>query len=147
MKRFARTLIIGMFIFVIAVTPLSAFTSGGLFETWLIGDGHGYGSNPTVRVVLEDHTGMVRAIGPASAQRRDAAEDRAAKTNVVVVTWIGGCGDQTAHLTMDRAEDGYLIRERTDGWGCGLSIGYGRSVAITLWAPVRASAVQFIPYP
>jgi len=129
---------------VMAVTPLTAFTSGGQFETWLIGEGRGYGSNPTVRVLLEDHTGLVKAIGPGYSQRLNQGASPA-KTNVVVVSWFGGCGDFIAHLTMDRANDGYLIRERTHRLGCGLMIGYFRSVAITLWTPIDAAKVTFVP--
>ncbi len=145
--RFGRPLVIAAFVLVMAVTPLSAFTSGGTFETWLPGHGDGYGRNPTVRVLLEDHTGLVRAVGPGEAQRLDGPTNPGGNTRVVVVQWLGGCGDSLARLNLDRVGGGYLIEQRTDRSGCSLLIGFYRTVAISLWAPVDASIVEFVSDP
>lgn len=58
--RLARAVAAALLIVVMAVTPLSAFVNGGIFETRL----PGWDGIRSTRVVLADHTGFVKGIAP-----------------------------------------------------------------------------------
>ena len=136
--KFARAVLVALLVLLMAVTPLAAILSGGVFETSLPGEGSGYPSRPRVRVLLYDQTGLMRAIAPANPDQQDAPNPR-----VLVVEWTGGCGDFITRLTFRRTDDGFVIEERTEESGCMFLIGYGRAVALHLWAPVDQSTVRF----
>lgn len=140
--RLARAVAAALLTLVIAVTPLSAFLSGGEFEAWLPGrDGV-----IRTRVVFEDHTGLVRAIAPAYADRiADGVTGFGGDGRVLFVQWLGGCGDALTVLTFDPVDGGYRIVERTEDH-CTLMIGIGRAIVVSLWSPVDASTVGFVSH-
>lgn len=140
--RLGWAVAVALLILVIAVTPLSAFLSGGVFEIWLPGDQF----ITRTRVVLEDHTGLVRGIAPAYPDQMDdgvSALGRDGRT--LFVQWMGGCGDPLTVLTFDRADVGYRIDERTEHH-CMFLIGIGHAVTVSLWSPVDAATLTFVPH-
>ncbi len=138
----ARAVVVALLILVIAVTPLSAFLSGGVFEIWL--PGHQFITR--TRVVLEDHTGLVRGIAPAySGRPNDGVRALGRDGRTLIVQWMGGCDDPLTVLTFDRADAGYRIVERTEH-RCMFLIGIGRAVSVSLWAPLDAATVTFVPH-
>lgn len=141
-----RAAVIAVLVLLMALTPLSAVLSGGVFETWLPGSGRGISHNPLVRVVLEDRTGLVRTIGPGHYDGHLDSDivDPPGTQMTLIVNWLGGCGDHIAYLTFESFGEGYRIQERTEAWGCGFDVGYSRTLAIGLWAPIDASTVQFV---
>jgi hypothetical protein len=137
--RLARATVVAALVLLMAVTPLSVVLSAGGFETWLPGWD---GVSPT-RVVLEDHTGLVKGISPAyPAQLHDGVTNLRGNGRVLFVQWLGGCDDPLTTLTLDRTDLGYRLLERTQHH-CMFLVGIGRAVTITLWAPVDASTVLF----
>ena len=139
-----RTLAIAVFVVAVAVMPLGALLSGGVFETWLPGSGGGMPSMPRVHVALQDHTGLVRAIAPARADTGlEQVVNASHSRSILHVSWMGGCGDHTTYLTFERTGDGFRIRKGTDRSDCAFLVGYTRTVGIALWAPVDASTVRF----
>lgn len=142
MTRVARAAAIGVMVLILMVTPLSSVLSGGQLETWLPGSGFG---NPFVHVTLYDQTGMVRAISPGSGRELDGVSNPGGNTYLLEASWLGGCGDRDAQLTLQRSPTGYALWERTDAWSCSFMIGIGRSVAIYLWSPIDAATVTFQP--
>lgn len=134
MRAAGRGIAIALFVLVMAITPLSAFTSGGFFETWT-SDGFGQ----SIRVTLNDHTGLVRAIAPRLSE--SASQD----PRVLTVDLVAGCGGYWANLDFRRLAEGYVVEHRVDRIGCPFLnlVGYG-GVAITLWAPLDVSTVQVV---
>ncbi len=138
-ERLARAIAVALLILVIAVTPLSAFLSGGVFEIWLPGDQF----IARTRVVLEDHTGLVRGIAPAYPDRiDDGVSALGSDRRTLFVQWMGGCGDPLTVLTFEGADVGYRIVERTEHH-CIFDLGIGRAVTVSLWSPVDAATVTF----
>lgn len=138
MVRFARPFAVALFVLVMAVTPLSAITSGGVFEIWLPGDEH---VTPT-RVALHDTTGLVRFISSAHSAPNGVSNPNGDQ-RTLQVGWIGGCDDPRTTLTFTSGGPGYRLTEQTESH-CWLMIGIWRSVTILLWAPVDASTVEFV---
>jgi hypothetical protein len=143
--KLARAAVAALLVLVMAVTPLSAFLSGGGLEVRLPGSGTGFGHNPSVRVVMQDETGFVRAIAGASPGALNVVKNPNGNPMALVVTWLGGCADRVAYLTFVRTGDRFLLTQRTDEFGCGLLIGYDRSVVIGLWSPINSANVDFDP--
>jgi hypothetical protein len=145
-KRLVRAAAVALLVLVMAVTPLAAFLSGGRLETRLPGSSLMPGAVPWVNVVLQDETGFVRAIAPASGGRqRESVANPDGNRLALVAAWFGGCGDRTVRLTFARAGDRFRLRQRTDEFGCPFMIAIGRSVVIVLWSPIDADAVDFDP--
>jgi hypothetical protein len=136
--RFFRPLLIALFVFLMAVTPLSAITSGGVFEIWLAPDPY----TPPVRVVLKDHTGLVKGLGSAPSQAgvHELVSNRGSDLTLLTVALEGSHCDYMTRLTLYRSGDGFVIRTQADGAWCvsGLVV---RELSISLWAPVDASLV------
>jgi len=145
-KRVVRAAAVALLVLVIAVTPLAAFLSGGRLETRLPGSSLMTGALPWVNVVLQDETGFVRAIAPASGGRQTGSvANPDGNRMAIVATWFGGCGDRTVRLTFARAGDRFRLTQRTDRFGCPFMIAIGRSVLIVLWSPIEAASVDFDP--
>ncbi len=141
--KLARAGAAALLILVMAVTPLSAFLNGGVFETRLPSSWGGGIGSASVHVTMYDQTAMVRGISAALPGDLDIVVNPGANTYVLEVSWIGGCGDREAELTLRRTQTGYALDERTTAWGCPLDLGLSRSVAMYLWSPIDASTVTF----
>jgi hypothetical protein len=141
-SRFARATAVAVMVVAIAVTPLSTVFAGGQFETWVPSWSI---SHPTwVHVVINDQTGMVRAISQGRTDAPDGISNVAGDQRVLVASWVGGCADQEIELTLGRSDSGYVLDERTTiAWGCPFDIGIVRTVAIYLWSPIDAATVVF----
>jgi hypothetical protein len=140
--KLVRAAAVALLILVMAVTPLSAVLSAGHFEAWLpTWDGFDHTS---LKVTLDDQTGMVRAITAARSGELDRVINPGDNRYVLVVSWLGGCSDRLATLSFRVSGAGFVLVERTMRWGCPLLIGLGRSVAIHLWSPVDASLVDYV---
>lgn len=137
--RLARAAVIAVLLLVTAVTPLSAFLSGGSFETWV---GGAY-ERPLVRITLRDHTGLVRQFTRAGLDRAPDVSNPNGNQRVLLVSVWGGCADYWVHLDFRWTENGYVIRQHNHEFGCPFFalIGHG-GVALTLWSPVDASDVR-----
>jgi hypothetical protein len=144
-RRLVRASAVALLVLVIAVTPLSAFLSGGRHETRLPGSTLMSGATPWVNVVLQDETGFVRSIAPASSEGLGSVHNPDGNHMALVATWFGGCGDRTVHLSFARDGDRFRLTERTDRFGCPFMIAVGRSVLIVLWSPITAADVDFDP--
>lgn len=137
--KITRAVAIAVLVLLMAVTPLSAFLSGGNFETWV---GGSYG-RPIVRIGLTDHTGLVRQVSRAEIEGGGPVQNPGGNQRVLVVDVWGGCGDYAVHLQFRRVEQGYLIRQRNSDLGCPFLdlLGHG-AVALALWSPVDAATVR-----
>jgi hypothetical protein len=124
----SRVLAGGVFAIAVAVMPLGALFSNGVFETWVGGDEY----RPRVRAILQDETGLVRAVIGHS----DNADGPYGRLALGVPIW-GGCGARVVHLTFRDTGNEYEINQRNDESGCSFLnlVGYGR-ITILLWAPV-----------
>ncbi len=131
MRRLAGAALVSLMVLLMAVTPLSAFLSGGAHETWLPGFHSPTYSTPRTRVVLLDHTGLVRMISPAP-------EESVLSATALVVNWYG-CGNST--LTFDRAAKGYVLAEPT-AFPCGWFDGRWRAVTVHFNAPLDPALVR-----
>ena len=130
----SRSLVVGVFGIAVAIMPLGGLLSGGVFETWVGGDGYRH----RVRVIVQDETGLVRAVvGQSDAPL--AADSRFALS----VPIMGGCGTRVVHLAFRGSGGEYVIQQRNHEWGCSfLDLrGYG-TVSILLWAPVDDASVR-----
>jgi hypothetical protein len=153
MRRFVRPLVVALFVFLMAVTPLSALMSPGEFEIRFspVGQGnprwtaasHGF----TVRLL--DRTGLARglALPPPHQGLSAPVTNNGADGRALVVRWDGSSCDDLANLTFERTGDGFVIHERTHEFGCFAGSGALHIVAIPLWAPVDAATVQLIADP
>jgi hypothetical protein len=140
--RLVRGAIVASLVLLMAVTPLSAVLSGGGFETTLAGRS-GVGAT---RVILDDHTGLVRGIAPARpAPLKDGVSPVGTDGHTLLVQWLGGCKDPLTVLTFDRVDDRYTIVERTVH-RCTLLVGIARAITVSLWASIDASAVTFLSH-
>jgi len=133
--RFARPLVVALFVLVMAVTPLSAITSGGIFETWLPGYYSATHDRPRYRVVLADETGLVRALSPGQSAKRSPT--------VFVATWFS-CGHST--LRLSRSKTGAVLKNETVEPVCWSWDVRTHSAALHLWAPVEITTVGFDSY-
>ena len=136
-RRLVRGSAIALLVFVMAVTPLSVVFSAGRFETWLPR------WNGSTHVVLDDQTGMVRAISDASPADNpndlDIVVNPAGNRSVVQVTWGDGSCVREAHLVFRRSGDGYVLEHPSHScFHLDLSF---YSVAIYLWSPLDAASV------
>jgi hypothetical protein len=139
--RLARGAVVTVMVLALAVTPLSAVLSAGHFETWLPSwDMFG---RTSLQVTMDDQTGLVRAMTPAQSGELDRVINPGGNRSVLAVTWMGGCSDRLATLSFRATDTGFVLTERTLGWGCSLLIGLDRSVAIYLWSPIDAETVTF----
>ena len=146
--KIGRTFAVGVFVFLMAVTPLSALIAPGEFEIRFRPDGprnswwepadNGF----TVRLL--DRTGLARGLGVAPPRRGlpDPITNSGTDGRTLVVSWEGASCDDLTNLTLERAVGGFVIRERTHEGGCFMGTGAYHSVAIPLWAPVDASTVE-----
>lgn len=141
-SKVARAGLVALLIFLIAVTPLSAFISRGYFEVRYPErdplSGH------QLKVALHDRTGLVRGMSLASPSGPDTesvVSDRL-DSRLLIVSWGTGCGAYLTQLTFERTASGYRIREQTHDSGCPFLILYGWAVAIHLWHPIDASTVE-----
>lgn len=140
MRRLAAALLVAFMVLVMAVTPLSATTERGYFEVWLPSDLMG----PVPHVVLFDDTGLVRGFFPTVlATLAQGVEPTSGQSNKLTVSWLGGCSDAQIQLHFFASGDGYVLSERTNGYGCPLDIGIGRQFAVLLYSPIDASTVAF----
>lgn len=123
-----RAALVALIVLLMAVTPLSAFLSGGRHETWL----PGYGSQARTRVVLLDHTGLVGAISPG-----DSRAESSPKT--LSVTWHACGGGST--LTFGPYEGGFEVadQEFSSCW-----FGSWRALAIHLRTPIDPALVTVV---
>jgi len=89
--KLARAGAAALLILVMAVTPLSAFLSGGQFETWWPGDRF----DAPVRVLLDDHTGFVSGVSlaPTPAGVHEAVANPGADRRSLTVTVDGSSCD------------------------------------------------------
>ena len=125
-----------------AVTPLSVVLSAGRFETWLPAwDMQGRAS---AHVVLDDQTGMVRAVSPGRAGRLNSVANPGGDRNVLVATWGDSSCVRDALLGLRPSDGGYVLDQRTTARSCGFLDLRDYSVAIHLWSPVDASLVDFV---
>jgi hypothetical protein len=136
-----RAAVVALLIGLVAVTPLSAVISPGYFELRLPRGSH--------TVELVDHTGLVRGLRLLPDSFVDAWEDGVANpgtdpSELLVVTWSGGCGVNRTYLTFDPSADGYVLHKRTSERGCSLLMLWGWRVGIVLWRPIDASTVRFV---
>lgn len=115
------------------------------FEMTFPGGGDG---PPAMPVVLEDRTGLVREIGlpPLAGDFHfpDGVTNMPGRMDQLAVTWLSGeCTDRSA-IVFEPTADGYLLAVTViDRPGGCFLIGYGRTLAIQLTAPVEASRVRF----
>lgn len=140
--RFGRPFAVAAFVLVIAVTPLSAFTSGGIHEAWI---GSQYGRGP-VRVVLGDRTGLVRAITTVSLDRTYPRLVNADDRRTLLLNWYGRCSAYQLNLTFSPAPSGYTLAVEENSLTCSFfDPTKAGTIAITLWHPVDAATVQVLP--
>lgn len=139
--RFARSALVALLVLLFAVTPLSAFLSGGNFETWL---GGSY-DRPLVRIAITDHTGLVRQVTRAEIDSRGGGPviNPEGNRRVLVVQVWGACGDFGVRMSFHKSSDGYVLHQKNQRFGFCLSGMWGHgSVALILWAPVDAATVR-----
>ena len=137
--RYARALSIAVLVSVMAVTPLSAFLSGGQFEVWL----GGQYDNPMVRVSVVDHTGFVRSVVRGYGDRGGDVSNPLGNRSALSVGVWGGCGDYAVDLSLERRGDGFVINQQNHAFGCGflILVGHG-TVVMNLWSPIDAATVR-----
>jgi len=139
-----RGTVVALLLLAMAFTPLSVVFSAGHFETrlpsWDI-------VGPTTNhVILDDATGMVRAISGA-VRTADSPADLGTAVNpggnrsLLQVTWGDGSCARETHLGLSRAGDGYVVEQRTLAYACGFLDLRDFTVAIYLWSPIDASMV------
>jgi hypothetical protein len=145
MAKLVRAAAVALLILVMTVTPLSAVLSAGHFETWL--PSWDMSGRASARVVLDDQTGMVRAMSPGLAAGPgdlDTVVNPGGNRWVLVVTWGDSSCVRDVHLGLRPFEGGYVLDQRTTARSCGYLDLRGYSVAIHLWSPVDASLVDFV---
>lgn len=139
--RLGRYFASALFVLVMAVTPLSAITSGGIHEAWI---GSEYGRGP-VRVVLEDRTGLVRAITAVSFGRSYPQLSNASDPRVLFLNWGTDCPAYQLNLTFWASPGGYTLEAAENSLTCSF---FDRSragtIAISLSHPVDAATVWFV---
>ncbi|MEA2677414.1 MAG: hypothetical protein QOJ81_1555 [Chloroflexota bacterium] len=141
--KLARAAAVAVMILAIAVTPLNAVISSGQFDfRWPGGEFHS-----SVRVLVDDHTGLVREVSmaPSPPGAYVPVSNPGSNRRVLIVSVDGSSCDRGIQLVLDRTPGGYLIGERTLEGRCALGTGFERSIAIYLWSPVDASLVDFVP--
>ena len=137
MRRLGSVVVAGLLLVVIAVTPLSAFTSGGVFESKM--PATGYPWSMPVRVIVEDPTGTVLGIAAAQAWPPASRPD----DRLLAVSWLGGCRDQQIWLTLAPTTGGYRVIKRETDNGCGLLMGIPRTVVMVTRLPIDPVTVSF----
>jgi hypothetical protein len=130
MSRLAPAALVALMVLLMAVTPLSAFLSGGVHETWTGGYQSESYHRARTRVALRDQTGLVRAVTPAK-------EGAVSTPWAMRVDWYVCGGGST--LIFERSAEGYLLREQPPTLSC--FFGEYRSVLIHFWSPIDASRV------
>jgi len=143
--RLARLAAVVVLVLAMAITPLSVVLSAGRFETWL--PSWDMSGRASARVVLDDQTGMVRAISPAGPAAGPGDLDTVVNPGgnrwVLVVTWGDSSCVRDAHLGLRPSDGGYVLDQRTTARSCGFLDLRGYSIAINLWSPVDANSVTF----
>jgi hypothetical protein len=142
LRLIVRASLIAVLVVLLAVTPLSAIFRPAYFEVVFPGSGF----VATLRVVVDDRTGLVAGVSQVDFSPvvdEGVSNGPGENGRSLFVTLFGGCGDRLAWLTFDRADNGFVIEERTTRYGCGFLIGISRTVVLQLRAPVDASTVKF----
>jgi hypothetical protein len=146
--KLGRTFAVGLFVCLMAVTPLSSLVNPGEFEVRFRSDGTSYSwgqrSDFGFTVRLADRTGLAKGLAVAAPPLsiEDAITNYGADGRMLIVRLEGSSCDFLTHLTLDRTVNGFRIRQRTEGSSCAIGTGSSRAVAIQLWAPVDAATVQ-----
>jgi hypothetical protein len=144
-SRLVRGSAVVLLVLAMAVTPLSVVFSAGRFETWL--PSWNVLGRANAHVVLDDQTGMVRAISVAGRAAGpgdlDTVVNPAGNRYVLQVTWGDSSCVREAHLGFRRSEDGYVLEQRTLARSCGHLDLTDYSVAVHLWSPIDANSVTF----
>ena len=133
----ARAALVALLAVVLAVIPVTSAVTNPVHEVWLAGAGSGMPSLPRVRVRVHDRTGLIHAVSAINS-------DLASNPKMIVVKWLGGCGDWQTDLYFDRRRQGYRVLERTAAAGCPFMIGYQRSVALHLRFPADPASVEVV---
>jgi hypothetical protein len=142
LRLIGRAAMIAVLVVLLAVTPLSAIFRPAYFEVVFPGSG----SVATLRVVVDDRTGLVAGLSRVDFSPlidEGVSNGPGENRRALFVTLFGGCGDRLAWLTFDRGDGGFVIEERTTRYGCNFLIGLSRTVVLQLRAPVDASTVEF----
>lgn len=143
MKPFVRAAVIAVFVLVIAVTPLSAITSGGHFEYRY--PARGMFDPLGHRVTLDDRTRLAAGIGPAQPGGRDGVTNLAGSGNWLLVEWSAGGCDTTSSLLFERSGAGYQLTVTSGGRTCAFLSLMTYAIVVRLWSPIDASTVEFAP--
>lgn len=148
--RFARAVAIALLVLLMAVTPLSALVTPGEFEVRFARDGYAHAwfqpSDFGFTVRLADRTGLARGLSAAPPRRGvyDAVTNYGVDGRMLIVTLEGASCDHLTRLTFERTVGGFLIRERTERFGCFIGMGMSHTLAIHLWSPIDASTVELV---
>ena len=102
-----------------------------------------------LNVTLEDHTGLVRALGPAQPGQFNLSDGVKgdADPTVLVVSWVGGICDRATHLVFAAANGAYSVSETTEREIPCRDAGTRRTVSIGLSSPIDASTVTLTRQP
>ncbi|MEO6350028.1 MAG: hypothetical protein ABIP53_05190 [Candidatus Limnocylindrales bacterium] len=142
MMRFSRPLAVALFVVAMAVTPLTAATSGGHFEYRYPARGamDSFGH----RVVVLDRTGMVAGIGPAGSEHAGRVSNIGNSGNWLGVNWSAGGCETDSRLVLVRVGVRYRIDVTSGGVGCGFLNLTGYSIVLKLWSPIDAATVEVV---
>lgn len=107
------------------------------------------GGPPALPVTLDDRTGLVAAIGQPPVDGDigfpEGVSNLAGKPDVLAVTWTTGACTERAHMVFDRVGNGYRLSVTViDRPGPCDGIGYGRTIAVSLAAPLDARSVELV---
>ena len=144
MRRVIRALMVGLFVLVMAVTPLSATTSGGIHEAWIRSE---YGSDP-IRVVLKDLTGLVRGVAAFTPDRQYPPLVNGDDDRTLVLNWFDYCPVYRLDVTFASAGDRYKLNLAAHSVSCSWfdRNAFG-TITIMLSHPVDAATVAVWPPP
>lgn len=138
--RRPRTLAIAVFAVAIAITPLSAVTSGGHFEYRYPATGLFDWFGHTVAV--DDRTGLIAGIGPAHPTALGSVANVAHSGNWLLVEWSAGGCDSHSRLRFEGVDVGYLIVVTSGGRRCSFLSLTSYALVLKLWSPVDAENVS-----
>jgi hypothetical protein len=141
--RVLRPIAVALFVLAIAVTPLTAVTAEGHFE-------YRYPPRHAMdlfghRIVVDDQTGMVAAIGPTGPDCcSGSVSNLGGSGNTLVVEWLAGGCDAYSQLVIRRSAVGYTIDITSGGRTCPYLDLRGYAILLKLWSPIDAASVDVV---
>jgi len=131
-----------MFTFVVALTPFGPITSGGIHEAWIRSE---YGRAP-VRVVLQDRTGLVRAITTFTPDGPYTRLSNGDDPRTLVLSWFDYCPAYQLNMTFASLGDRYRLDLAADSLLCSFFDPHASgTIAIRLSHAIDAANVDVMP--